>query len=101
MGTCHKRAFTITELLVLMAITSFGVIVLTPALAKTKSNGKAIQCLNNLRQFTAAWLMYPGDNADHVPNNFGNGDTITAIQNGRLDNWANNSMTWGAGNTIY
>jgi prepilin-type processing-associated H-X9-DG protein len=97
-----NRAFTLVDLLVLLAMVGIGALLLVPAMARTKPNSKAIQCLNNLRRFTAAWGMYPGDNSDRVPNNYGAADTINAIQNGRLDNWANNIMTWGANpNSLY
>jgi prepilin-type processing-associated H-X9-DG protein len=45
--------------------------------------------------------MYSADNQDRVPNNYGVNGVLAAIQNGTLDNWANNVMTWGASSSVY
>tara|TARA_Y100000589_G_scaffold19124_1_gene15962 strand:- start:133 stop:570 length:438 start_codon:yes stop_codon:yes gene_type:complete len=47
-----------------------------------------------------AWHLYSGDFDDSVCNNFGVNETINAISAKRYDNWVNNVMTWGAGNSI-
>lgn len=59
-------AFTLVELLVLIIILFLLAVLMLPALAGTRSNTKAAQCLNNLRRLTGAWQMYAGDNADRV-----------------------------------
>ena len=92
----RQSGFTLLELVVTSAVVAFLGLLFIPALAKTKPNGKATQCLNNLRQFTAAWTMYVSDNRDRVANNYWVPATEQAIQSGTLDNWANNIMTWGA-----
>ena len=40
--------------------------------------------------------MYSADYNDRVANNFGVDQTLSTIQAGRLENWANNVMSWGA-----
>ena len=47
-----------------------------------------------------AWHLYSGDFDDSVCNNFGVNETINAISAKRYDNWVNNVMTWGAGNSV-
>ena len=91
-----RRGFTLMELLAVIVVAGFGVVVLTPALARTQPASKSFQCLNNHRQLVNAWRMYSADNNDRVANNFGIPDTLNAINTGRLNNWVNNVMSWGA-----
>jgi prepilin-type processing-associated H-X9-DG protein len=49
-----------------MAILALGVTMLAPALARARTNGKAVQCLYNQRQLAAAWQMYAADNNDRL-----------------------------------
>lgn len=58
--------FTLTELLVILGTIVVLALILTPALAATKPNSKAAQCLNDKRQLTLAWLMYASDNNDSL-----------------------------------
>lgn len=92
--------FTLIELLVVIAIIAILAAMLLPALGKAKQKAQGIGCLNNGKQIALAWQMYVGDNQDRVPNNYGVTETIEAINNGRLDNWVNNVMTWGASASV-
>ena len=87
-------AFTLTELLVVLATLALLVATLLPALAHSRSGAQALQCLNNHKQLLVAWQLYAADFSDHVPNNFVTPGVEDAITSGRLDNWANNVMTW-------
>lgn len=62
-----RTAFTLVELCVVVTVVFVLTLVLLPALAGTRSNSKAVQCLNNLRRLTGAWTMYAGDNLDLFP----------------------------------
>jgi len=90
-----QSAFTLLELLVVIAVLALLGMCVLPALARAKPDARAFQCLNNHRQLVRAWRMYSDDNNDRVANNYGVLETQQAIQNGKLDNWANDVMDWG------
>jgi len=62
-----KRAFTLVELLVTIAIIAILAGLLLPALSRASENGKRTSCAGNLRQINLAIRLYAGDNSDSWP----------------------------------
>jgi prepilin-type N-terminal cleavage/methylation domain-containing protein len=63
-------AFTLVELLVVVAVITVLASLLLPALAKAKSKAQAIRCVSNLKQLQLGWHSYLDDNDDLlVPDN--------------------------------
>lgn len=61
------KAFTLIELLVVIAIIAILAGMLLPALAASKSKGRRIACVNNLRQTSLALRMWSHDHNDKYP----------------------------------
>jgi len=56
--------FTLMELLVVIAIIATMASLLLAVLARAKQKAQGIQCMNNHRQLTLAWLVYALENRD-------------------------------------
>jgi prepilin-type N-terminal cleavage/methylation domain-containing protein len=63
----QRRAFTLIELLVVIAIIAILAALLLPVFAHSKISAQRIQCLNKLRQWGLAQMMYDQANDDYLP----------------------------------
>jgi prepilin-type processing-associated H-X9-DG protein len=63
----NRAAFTLLDLVALVAILLLLAMTALPGLARVRANPRAGSCLNNLRRLTGAWQMYTADNADTTP----------------------------------
>jgi prepilin-type N-terminal cleavage/methylation domain-containing protein len=61
-----KRAFTLIELLMVIAIIAVLSSLLLPSLSKAKSSAKRLECMNNVRQIDMALRMYADDHGDQI-----------------------------------
>jgi len=61
-----SSAFTLVELLVVIAVIAILAAMLLPVLAQGKQRAKRIQCLNNQREMAMTWVLYAGDNNDSL-----------------------------------
>jgi prepilin-type N-terminal cleavage/methylation domain-containing protein/prepilin-type processing-associated H-X9-DG protein len=68
MKRLNKRGgFTLIELLVVIAIIAILAAILLPVLAKAKEKGRRTVCINNLRQWGLAEIMYLNDYENTYP----------------------------------
>src|SRR5439155_16419723 len=86
-------AFTLVELLVVMAIIMILASLLFSAVARAKSKAVTTQCINNQRQLTLACLEYVDDWDDFFPLNLGYAELDAMISAGKYYNWVNNIMS--------
>lgn len=65
--SARRKAFTLIEILVVVAIIALLVAVLLPALSRARALARSSMCLSNLRQIGLAVHEYAIQNADIVP----------------------------------
>ena len=88
------EGFTLIELLVVLAIIAVLAGLLLPALAGAKQKGKAIACLNNLRQLGLAGQLYADDSNDRLPYNLGAAEIRQTVGQNLFLNWSSTIMDW-------
>jgi prepilin-type N-terminal cleavage/methylation domain-containing protein/prepilin-type processing-associated H-X9-DG protein len=64
------RAFTLLELLVVVAIIGILAAILFPVLKSVRDRGRAARCVSNLKQIGLAFQMYTQENDDTLPQRF-------------------------------
>ena len=62
-----RRAFTLIELLIVIAVISILLALLLPALSGAKERAKLTRCLSNLHQVGLAFHLYCDDNKERFP----------------------------------
>jgi len=65
----NRRAFTLIEMLVVIAIIAILAALLLPSLSSANSRGKQVACINDLKQLTVAAQIYTADNDGRLVEN--------------------------------
>src|SRR5712691_6487896 len=84
-----STAFTLIELLAVVAVLALLSCIAAPMLARAKTRSPAVGCLSNLRQLQAGWAMYADDNSGIL---MPNAPTTTSPGT----TWCAGTVGWGA-----
>ena len=87
----RTAGFTLTELLVVIGVIGVLAVMLLPALASSRSDGRAFRCLNNTKQLTLGWIMYANDNNEMLM------PPSTWITSGSFLDWSTNPINTDTG----
>ena len=63
----RRGGFTLVELLVVIGVIALLIAILLPVISKAREQAKRVSCLSNVRQLTAAVIMYLGENHQFLP----------------------------------
>lgn len=76
-----SRAFTLIELLIVVAIIALLIAVLLPSLNRARQQARSTVCLSNLKGIGTAVYLYAGDHKDRLPGvGLGHGGSGTDVQ---------------------
>ncbi|WP_052362363.1 type II secretion system protein [Geminisphaera colitermitum] len=77
----HRAAFTLIELLTVIAIIGILAAIIIPTVGKVRQTATRAQCISNLRQTGLAIISFANDNKDYLPGGRGVGlrGTISPI----------------------
>jgi prepilin-type N-terminal cleavage/methylation domain-containing protein len=95
-----SRGFTLIELLVVIAIIAILAGMLLPALAKAKTKGQGIMCMNNTKQLMLAWRLYVEDQNGRIPPAYSDNPANNSWVYGILDWNGSNRDNWDVTNTL-
>ncbi|MDB6065818.1 MAG: hypothetical protein JWR26_2026 [Pedosphaera sp.] len=84
-----SAAFTLVELMVVIAVIAILAALLLPVLSRAKQKSQGVYCLNNGKQMMQAMVMYTSDNNDFFPPNPPDGNTMPGY------NWCSGSAGKG------
>jgi prepilin-type N-terminal cleavage/methylation domain-containing protein/prepilin-type processing-associated H-X9-DG protein len=107
-GICSRssNAFTLTELLVVLATLGILAVLVLPGLAGPQPGSQAFRCLNNMRQLALTSTLYAGDNNERLAINSDPHTSGTYYPPGTSNpSWVTGTVDWSAGsyntNTAY
>jgi len=62
-----NSAFTLVELLVVIAVIAILVSLLLPSIGRAKQKARSVKCISNVRQMHLGFINYANDHADQLP----------------------------------
>jgi prepilin-type N-terminal cleavage/methylation domain-containing protein/prepilin-type processing-associated H-X9-DG protein len=89
-GATAEGAFTLIELLTVIAIIAVLAAIILPSLSQARERSHGVACLNNTRQLSIAWQLYSDDHDGILPYNL---SLSTSSLRTNL-NWVNNVLSW-------
>jgi prepilin-type N-terminal cleavage/methylation domain-containing protein len=89
-----KHAFTLVELLVVIAVISILASLLLSSLSAAKARAFTTNCLNNQRQLGIAWNLYESDSGGRLPLNLDS--VVNDIHRSPPGSWVTGSARWDA-----
>lgn len=92
-----KPAFTLVELLVVIAVIAILAVLLEPVLHNAEAKAQRMFCQNNLKQLSTAWAVYCGENGGNIPSCVPSHPSI----NTNLNAWALGNAQTMPQNTAY
>src|SRR5438552_698125 len=90
----HQTAFTLLELLVVVAVIGILASILLPVLARARAKSQSMFCLNNTRQLGIACLIYSTEHDDRLPYNLGGAGFRGIVHSTNSLNWVDGIMSW-------
>jgi prepilin-type N-terminal cleavage/methylation domain-containing protein/prepilin-type processing-associated H-X9-DG protein len=90
----RRKAFSLVELLVVVAIIGILASMLLPALSQARAKSQQAFCIANVRQLALALNLYANDNAERLAYNLGATEIKLMLDRGAKYNWANSVLNW-------
>lgn len=66
-GRSRRRAFTLTELIVVITVLAILALILIPVIARVRSSAQSTHCVSNLQQIGRAFTLYAQDHRSCLP----------------------------------
>ena len=66
-ATASNRAFTLVEMLVVIAVIAILAALVLPVLGRAKQSARRVECANNVKQWALAFNSYVDDNDQYIP----------------------------------